>query len=235
MSAAPALSLAFFDPAHGLHGSARTGATLLFEGSTSNVLPEGPAIERNGDSWHAELDGGFSLDLTPVAEGALLGPVTAHVCVVSGTVGAQPVDCLGTLAETRTPPTWDDLDALRTVSAVFDTEHAFLALARRPRGAPGHDEEHVLGWLLHGGEALSVEETRLSTVYDAGARQRSAGLELWLPGEEYPRRLAGTVVAGSSLALEGLDVHAAVFRWRMEDREGAGAYELWTRSDPQAA
>lgn len=232
---APALSLAFFDPEHGLHGNARTGATLLFEGSSSNVLPEGPAIERDGGGWHAELDGAFSLRLTPVAEGALLGPVTAHVCAVTGTVGAQEVDCLGTLAETRTAPAWDDLDALRTVSAVFDPEHAFLALARRPRGAPGHDEEQVLGWLLHGGEAVSVEETRLSTVYDGGGRQRSAGLELWLPGEEYPQRMAGTVVAGSSLALEGLDVHAAVFRWRMGDREGAGAYELWARPDPQAA
>ncbi len=232
---APALSLAFFDPAHGLHGNARAGATLLFEGHRTNVLPEGPAVERNGDSWRAELDGAFSLVLTPVAEAAQLGPVSAHVCEVSGSVGDQEVSCLGTLAETRTPPAWDDLDALRTVSAVFDSEHAFLALARRPRGAPGHDEEQVLGWLLHGGEPMAVGETRLSTVYDGAGRQRSAGLELWLPGEEYPRRLSGTVVAGSSLALEGLDVHAAVFRWRMEDREGAGSYELWARSDPEAA
>ena len=41
----PALSIAFFDPEHGLHASARAGATLLFEGEGSRVLPEGPRIE----------------------------------------------------------------------------------------------------------------------------------------------------------------------------------------------
>ena len=56
-----------------------------------------------------------------------------------------------------------------------------------------------------------------------------------MPGEDFPLRGSGTVVAGSSLALEGIDVHAAIFRWRMEDREGAGSYELMARSNPQAA
>lgn len=232
---APALSVAFFDPEHGLYGNARTGATLLFEGSSANVLPDGPAIEREGDLWRAELEGAFSLAFSPVAEGAPLGPLTAYVCEVSGTVGSQTVRCLGTVGETRTPPAWDHLDSLRTVSAVFDSDNAFLALARRPRGAPGHDEDQVIAWLLQGGEAVAVDDTRLSTVYDGEGRQRSAGLELWMPGEEYPRRLAGTVVAGSTLALEGIDVRAAIFRWRLEDREGAGAYEVWSRAELLAA
>jgi hypothetical protein len=30
-------------------------------------------------------------------------------------------------------------------------------------------------------------------------------------------------------------VHAAIFRWRMNDREGAGSYELWLRSEPEPA
>ena len=30
-------------------------------------------------------------------------------------------------------------------------------------------------------------------------------------------------------------MHAAVFRWRMEGREGAGAYELTVRDEPAAA
>lgn len=231
----PALSIAFFDPKHGLHANARTGTTLLFDGSASNVLPEGPSIEREGDGWRAELSGAFSLAFDPIAESAALGPVTAHVCEVRGTVGSQEVSCLGTVAETRTPPAWEHLDALRTISAVFDSDNAFLALGRRPRGAPGHDEDQMIGWLLRNGEPLAVEETRLSTVYDQGARQRSAGLELWMPGEEFPRRLAGSVVAGSPLALEGLEVHVGIFRWRMEDHEGIGAYEVWARTELQAA
>ena len=159
----------------------------------------------------------------------------AHLCAVTGEVSGRTVNCLGTVGETHVPPAWDELGALRSVAAVFDRKHAFLALARRPLGAAGHDAEDVTGWLLADGEPLAVEDTRLSTVYDGAGRQRSAGLELWLPGEDFPRRGSGTVVAGSSLQLDGLQVHAAIFRWRMEDREGTGAYELWVRSELEAA
>ena len=85
------------------------------------------------------------------------------------------------------------------------------------------------------GQVTGVEEARISTVYDGEGRQRSAGLELWLPGDSFPRRAAGTVTAGTTLALEGLRVNAAVFRWRMDGREGAGAYELTVRDEPIAA
>jgi len=231
----PALSIAFFDPEHGLHGSARSGTTLLFEGSSAKVLPDGPEILRDGNAWRAHLEGVFALTFEPVAPPASLGGVHAHVCAVTGDVGGRAVSCLGTVGETHAPPSWDELGVLRSVSAVFDREHAFLALARRPLGAAGHDVERITGWLLAGGEPLAVENTRLSTVYDGGGRQRSAGLELWLPGEDFPRRGSGTVVAGSSLQLDGLDVHAAIFRWRMDNREGTGAYELWVRSEPEAA
>ena len=42
-------------------------------------------------------------------------------------------------------------------------------------------------------------------------------------------------MAGSSLALEELDVHAAVFSWRLDGRQGIGAYELMARTEPPAA
>ena len=231
----PAVSIAFFDPKHGLHGTARTGATVLFEGARSSVLPDGPRIERRNGGWRAELDGAFSLELEPVLAPVDLGGVTAQVCEVEGIVGEAKVSCLGTVGQTATPPAWGELDAVRSLSALFDRDHAFLAVARRPRDAPGHGQEEVAARLLHGGKLLSVDDTRISTVYDGDARQRSAGLELWLPDEDFPRRLSGTVVAGSSLQLERIDVHAAVFRWRMDEREGLGAYELAVRREPEAA
>ena len=159
----------------------------------------------------------------------------ASVCRVTGDVGGTAIECLGTAGETAAPPSWEELDAVRSVSALFDEGHALLALARRPRGALGHSDELIVAWLIQDGEALGVEDARISTVYDAEGRQRSAGLELWLPGEEFPRRASGTVAAGSSLELQGLNVHAAVFRWRMEEREGLGAYELMVRHVPPAA
>ena len=231
----PAISLAFFDPEHGLFGTARAGATLLFDGDGANVLPAGPDVKRDGAGWSAALEGTFELELEPLADAAKLGGVDAHLCTVKGKVGSTKVSCLGTVGETHKPPEWEQLDALRSISAAFDEQNAVLALASRPLGVPGHGDEKVAAWLLREGEPHDVEDARISTIYDGEGRQRSAGLELWLPGEDFPRRANGTVVAGSSLQLEGLSVHVAFFRWRMEDREGAGAYELWIRPQEPAA
>jgi hypothetical protein len=154
---------------------------------------------------------------------------------VRGSAAGRQVDGLGTLSETTVPPRWDELDAIRSISALVDEQHALLVLARRPRGAVGHGQELVRARLLEDGALLDVEDARISTVYDGGRRQQSAGLELWLPGEEYPRRGSGQVIAGSSLDLEGLRVQVAVFRWRLDGREGVGSYELMLRSDPPAA
>jgi hypothetical protein len=118
---------------------------------------------------------------------------------------------------------------------LVDERHAMVALARRPRGAKGHGEETVRAALLVDGELRGVEEARISTVYDGDGRQRSAGLELWLPGEEFPRRGSGLVIAGTSLDLDAVHVHAAVFRWRLDGREAIGAYELMVRQEPPAA
>ncbi len=232
---APALSLAVFDPEHGVNVSARSGATLLFRGSRTEVRDEGPSVRATRKGWEAELGEDFEVKLEPFAEPVSLDGVNVHVCTVAGRVAGQKVKCLGTLSETVESPQWDQLDVLRSVSALFDSDNAFLAIARRPRGAAGHDEERISAWLLSEGEPVELTETRLSTVYDGDGRQRSAGLELWQPEEEFPLRGSGTVVAGTSLAIEGLAVHAAVFRWRLEDREGLGAYELWLRSEPEAA
>jgi hypothetical protein len=99
----------------------------------------------------------------------------------------------------------------------------------------GHGHEMVEAKLLLDGEIADVENARISTVYDGDGRQRSAGLELFLPGEDFPRRVSGSVHAGASLSLGGLRVNAAVFDWRMEGREGVGAYELAVRDDQEAA
>ncbi|MEX2253550.1 MAG: hypothetical protein WD649_05305 [Thermoleophilaceae bacterium] len=232
---APAISLAFFDHEHELHGMARAGTTLLFEGATPSALGEETQIEPDGEGWRARAEGHFELSFTPSSEPVELGPVRLRVCAVSGSVGEVEVSCLGTAGATVEAPSWEELDALRALSALFDPGSAVLALASRPRGAHGHGEELVTAGLVREGETVAVEEARLSTVYDGDGRQRTAGLELWLPGEDFPRRLSGSVAAGSSLELESLIVNAAVFRWRMDGREGLGEYNLTARNEPPAA
>jgi hypothetical protein len=232
---APALALSFFDQAREIYGTARSGTTILFEGRRPVPHPGGPALEPIDDGWRAELAGVLELELAPVAEAAELDEVVVRVCRVSGQAGGQAINGFGTVAETRSPPAWDQLDALRTISALVDEDNALLALARRPRDALGHGQEKVSARLLRDGRIVPVDEARISTVYDSGGRQRSAGLELWLPGEELPHRGSGIVIAGSSLDLEGLRVHTAVFRWRIDGRDGIGAYELMVRTEPPAA
>lgn len=236
MSGQPAVSLAFFDPARQLHCIARAGITLLFEGPRPSAIGQGPDVEDLGDGWHALLDDRLDLRFTPVSDRASLAGAHVRVCRVEGAVDGRPVSCVGTAAETIDPPEWDELDVLRAVSAVFDEEHAVLAVARRPRGEPGHGAELVSAAVLSDGKLRGVEDARLSTVYDGDGHQQSAGLELWMPGEDLPRRAAGRVTSGTTLELPGLRVNASVFSWRMEGREGAGAYELTIREhSPEAA
>ena len=230
------LALSFFDTARDVSGTARAGMTLLFEGKTPTTLGEGPEVDAAGDgALDARLRDELALHFTPVAEPAHLSGLTTTLCSVTGTVRGAPIDCLGTATETTEPPAWSELDAVRGITAVFDDERAVFVLARRPHGAMGHGHEMVEAKLVLDGELRDVENARISTVYDGDGRQRSAGLELFLPGEDFPRRVSGSVRAGASLSLEGLRVNAAVFDWRMEGREGVGAYELAVRDDQEAA
>jgi len=229
-------SIAFFDRDRQLYGTARSGATMLFEGRKPTVLGEGPQIEAGERSTRASVAGHFDLELEPVSPDVELDGTVTRVCRVRGDVGGTSIDCLGTTGRTERPPAWDQLDALRSVTVLVDESRALLAVAQRPRGALGHGHERVAACLVDEGELKQVEDARLSTVYDGDGRQRSAGLELWLPNEDFPRRGSGAVIAGSSLDLEGLQVHAAVFTWRLEGRDGIGAYELMLRrTAPDAA
>jgi hypothetical protein len=232
---APALALSFFDAAHDIYGTARSGVSILFEGRKPTALSQGPEVESTDGGWRAVVPDGLSLEFEPVSPPAELGGVRVHVTRVRGEAAGRSVDGLGTVSETEVPPQWEELDAIRAITALVDEQHAVVALARRPRGAVGHGDEEVVARLVEDDALLEVENARISTVYDAGGRQRSAGLELWLPGEEYPRRGSGQVIAGSSLDLDGLQVHVAVFRWRLDGREGIGSYELMLRTEPPAA
>jgi hypothetical protein len=237
-AAETAVALSFSDPTRGLHGTVRSGMTLIFDGRQARVERTPAQIERADDGWRGRVGADIELALTPTADVADLGGVSVTVCHVEGTIGGSKVTGLGTAAETQRPPEWRELEAVRAISAVFEPGLAALAVARRPQEAEGHGKELVRAALVENGELRAPEDTRISTVYDSGGRQHSAGLELWFPGEDYPRRLFGTVQAGTSLELEGLLVHAAAFTWRMEGHAGAGLYELTVRrddSEPAAA
>ena len=227
----PAFTFAFHDTAHDLHGTVRTGMTLMFERGSPSTIAEPAQL----DAVRAVVGDRVELDFDPVTDDIDLRGVTARVGRVRGAVDGRRIECLGVVTETVEAPAWAELDALRTIAAIFEPGLAVLALARRARGAHGHGDERVVGWLIRDGAPLAIEDTRISTIYDADGRQRSAGLEMWLPGEDFPRRASGVARAGASLTLDGLRVHAAVFGWTMEGRQGIGGYDIVVRDVPDAA
>lgn len=230
-----ALGISFVDPVRGVHGTARAGLTLLFEATGATSHADGPSIQRAGDGWRVELAERLALDFAPVGAVGEFSGMRAHVCTVTGDVSGTSVDGMGVVTEITTAPRWDDLDAMRQVHALFDRDHCVLAVARRPAGSGGHGDELVQAQIWTDGELKHVEDARLSTIYDGEGRPRQASMELWIANEDFPRRAFGRVTAGASLAMGGLDVHAAVFDWQMEGRRGAGLYELTVREPSPAA
>ena len=222
------LALTYVEPGRKLHVTARSDFALVFEDGKASSFDEATAIEPTDDGWHARLPGSLELSLARVTEPVELGGIRAHLCTAAE-------GGLGVIGEIHDPPRWQELDATRYVCALFDPQNAVIAFARRPAGSMGHGEELVVAHLWADGELKGVEEARLSTIYDGEGRPRQASMELWLPSEDFPRRAFGVVTAGASLALEGLDVHAAAMEWRMDTHSGAGLYELTVREPAPTA
>ena len=183
---------------------------------------------------------GFDVRLT-----ALTGPIELEeaggmqgydqLCRVQGTavVGGseRPLDGLGQRTHAWGVADWDRMESVRTVGAWIGEDLAVGLQAVRRAGARGHDADAVSAWMLGEDGPQQLSEARLSTTYDDAGRQRRAGLELWeREDSEYPHRVAGEVVCGSTFELGALRLDTAFFRFRMEGREGAGRYDLLRRA-----
>ena len=176
---------------------------------------------------------------------ALTGPIELEeaggmqgydqLCRVQGTavVGGseRPLDGLGQRTHAWGVADWDRMESVRTVGAWIGEDLAVGLQAVRHAGARGHDADAVSAWMLGEDGPQQLSEARLSTTYDDAGRQRRAGLELWeREDSEYPHRVAGEVVCGSTFELGALRLDTAFFRFRMEGREGAGRYDLLRRA-----
>ena len=206
-------------------------------------------VEEPLRAWRVTMDGerhGFDLRfeaLTPPAEieggeavaqaGGMAG--YEQLCGVTGTVRADgriaEVRCLGQRGHGWGEPDWSRIESARTVAAWPNAGYGLALASVRPQGA-AHADELVWASLLDEEGTLRVEDTRLSTTYDAEGRQRRAGLELWLDGDEYPHRGSGEVLCGSTLDLGQLRLDCAFFRWRIDGESGVGRYDVLRRADP---
>ena len=201
------------------------------------------SIEASLDRWTIAFDGadgqGFELafealgapaELAADEPAARLGGMAGYdqPCRVSGRVRAagseRSVTCLGQRGHSWGDADWHAIELARTVCAWTDRGSAALT-AVRPAGA-AHDAEATWGALWDADGVTPIEEARLSTTYDSAGHARRAGLELWAPGAEWPRRAAGEVLCGSSLDLGALQLDCSFFRWQLEGSAGVGRYDI---------
>lgn len=200
------------------------------------------------EAWTIAYDGdeaGFDLRFDAISAPAVLdaedavaqvGGTTGYeqLCSVTGTVRAggrtREVRCLGQRGHQWGTPDWRRIELARTLSAWMGADRAVTLTAIRPAKAKHHDEEAVAGFVIDGGEPLTIFDPRLSTTYDGELRQRRAGLELWMEEEGgYARRAAGQAICGTTVDLGELRLDSAFFTWRMEGRVGTGRYDVLRR------
>jgi len=159
-----------------------------------------------------------------------------QLCRVTGTAShdgrAHQVRCLGQRGQLWGNPDWSRIELARTVSVWLGEDRAVTLTAVRPAKSKGHLDEALSAHVFESGEALAVQDPRLSTTYDGERRQRRAGLELWMDEEsDHARRIAGEVLCGTTIDLGEQRLDSAFFAWRMEGSEGVGRYDVLRRTD----
>jgi hypothetical protein len=89
----------------------------------------------------------------------------------------------------------------------------------------------VVAYLL-GGESppAPFEDARISTVYDGEGTILKAGLELYMPGDEYPRRASGKALAATVLQAPGARLAVSFLRWSIQGSPGQGSYRVISRA-----
>ena len=248
-----ATTYAFADPEGTVCGVARLGRSEAGDSGLVILFRDGElvVVEADGEG-HAGLEaadgrlrfgGDVPFDLafepvTPPIELAADSPVgraggmrgSDVVCRVAGTVGGVPFEGRGQRGESSGDPDWETMALARTVTAWFDDGWAVSGVAIRPADAESHAEEELAFFVVED-EPAPVVDARISTTYDAEEHQRSAGLELYVgEDDEYALRIAGELVAGTSLDLGRLRLDCAFFRWRMGGRDGVGRYDILRRA-----
>jgi hypothetical protein len=238
------IGLDFADPERGLAASLRpAGPAVVFDhddvlaASTDAgaQLPDDPAAETN-----LELDGvSLNLDLSPLAnplslEGERSGSEELVICKVLGELRrdreSREIACLGIRSAAAREADPADASLTRSIAIAFSDGGILGLRAARPPEAGDHGEEETVAALADAdGEVMRIREPLLSTQYDAEGRHVRATLELWPEEEAGPRparRVAGTIVCGTSIPMSGSRLDIAFFRWSMDGLPGLGRYEV---------
>lgn len=123
---------------------------------------------------------------------------------------------------------WDEVEAVRVLSARLDDGRVLAVAGLRPAGAAGHGEEAVAGALGFAGALESLNAVLLSTEYGADGLPQRVGLELHADEDAPPLRGGGDVTEASAVTEGGVHHVRAGLRLRLDGTGGAGIYEILT-------
>jgi len=227
---------------------AEGGAPLAADANWGELRLPGLTVATLEDHarWRVELQApsgaGFDLEFeaaSPPAElegdasAARLGGMAGHerLCRVRGTAAGNPIDALGQRGRAWGTADWSRIALTRSLAAWLEDGPSVVVSTVRPEGAESHADEAQWAALLDADGAVPIRDPRISTTYDGDGHQRRAGLELWVGEEDdYPRRGAGQVLAGSSVELGQLRLDCAFFAWQLDGRDGVGRYDVLRRA-----
>ena len=187
-------------------------------------------LEHDGVALEAELEAASPpIDFEEPASAPLAGRRASSGTSSSAGRGASSASTGAPLRSTAsagapTPGASPVAARWRSLYAVAG-DRAITVTAVRPAGATEHGAELIAAHLVRPDVPPEpFENARLSTIYDGAGRPRSAGLELLLPGDEYPRRMSGEAVCQTAGETDPLQ--AACFRWSLDGDTAQGGYHV---------
>ncbi len=215
-------------------------------GSEEQAAVDGVALDVVSplESWQAAVAGDASLRLEVRAASPPVGLLPEEeslsgltgvesyeqLCELSGGIElggrSRTLRCLGRRVHSWGEIDWSRIDVMRSLYGISGDRRAIVFESARPSGSDGHgDERRVARLLAAQEETQAFEDARLSTVFGEDGLPAKAGLELFLPGEDYPRRLGGEAIHAAWSDDGATRSAISFFRWSMEGTPAFGLYE----------
>lgn len=117
--------------------------------------------------------------------------------------------------------------ALRVLTGATKAGSVLLLAGARPSDADGHDAERPRCVLVSGsGEITTMDESLLSTQYDAAGKVERVGLELYAEGDDYPLRGAGDAQDCAASDDGGVQRERTTLAFRLDGESGTAIFEV---------
>lgn len=127
---------------------------------------------------------------------------------------------------------WDEISALRMLSARLPDERLIAIVALRPVSAAGHGDEALAGAVAGADGFDGLEQTLLSTEYDPEGLPRRIGLELYPEHGGLALRVAGEVTATALSESAGVRRLSASLTVRSAGATGVGVLDVLSPARP---